>query len=70
MLVVRLMGQEAGEELGYSEEKIIDNFSNYSAWHYRTVMLPKVRCRCRCRCRCRLLAACRLPLPLTLAPML
>ena len=33
------MGTPLERELQYSEHKINQNFSNYSAWHYRTALL-------------------------------
>lgn len=33
--IVKLLGTPVEEELCYSEEKVAQNFSNYSAWHYR-----------------------------------
>ncbi|KAI0565615.1 Geranylgeranyl transferase type-2 subunit alpha [Gracilaria domingensis] len=34
------------EELAFAENKINDDFSNYSAWHHRSVLLPVVHDRC------------------------
>ncbi|PNG98975.1 hypothetical protein TSOC_015254 [Tetrabaena socialis] len=30
------------EELQYVEDKVVQNFSNYSAWHFRTILLHQI----------------------------
>ena len=42
MWVADTAGIAPEAELAYTSEKIKENFSNYSAWHFRTKLLPKL----------------------------
>ncbi|GFU27923.1 geranylgeranyl transferase type-2 subunit alpha [Trichonephila clavipes] len=40
--VIKKCNVSCEEEFNYSTELIEENFSNYSAWHYRSTLLPKL----------------------------
>ena len=40
--VVKLSQTDPEDELDFTTEKILQNFSNYSSWHYRSALLPAV----------------------------
>ncbi|EYC05497.1 hypothetical protein Y032_0081g1407 [Ancylostoma ceylanicum] len=42
-VVAKLANLGQAEELEFSNKLIGENFSNYSAWHYRAVLLPKIQ---------------------------
>ena len=41
--IVKLAKISPEKELKFSHDKIASNFSNYSAWHYRSKLLPILR---------------------------
>jgi len=40
--VAKLCDADPQSEFAFTTEKINENFSNYSAWHYRTVLIPRL----------------------------
>ncbi len=43
VFVVKARGGGLESELEFADSKVMANQSNYSAWHYRSTLLPKVR---------------------------
>lgn len=41
--VAKLANLTDEDELKFSDKLILDNPSNYSAWHYRATLLPRIR---------------------------
>jgi geranylgeranyl transferase type-2 subunit alpha len=44
--VVEQAQVSAREEFDFTSNKIKENFSNYSSWHYRSKLLPKIHPAC------------------------